>query len=205
MRRVWGMVVVALMAACQDSRSLGEDMQACAAGGLEPQERVQACDRWANANEQGSRVHAAALVWRAEAKEAAGDAVGALTDYDAALVTLPESGSALLGRGRLLLAAGDFAAAEETLHRAIAVNDSVIARDMLGGLALLRGDYEQALDYYNAVVEREGDDPMDVIGYYGRGVARLRMGDEEGRADIQRAEELSPTVRQHFEERGIRP
>jgi len=158
-----------------------------------------------DANEEGSRGYAFALLGRAHAKEAAGDIVGALADYDAALEIWPESGSGLLGRGRLLLETGNFAAAEQTLQRAIEVNDSVIARDMLGAHALLRGDFQEAHNYYDAVLEREGEDPMDVVGLYGRGVARLRMDNEEGRADIQRAEELSPTVRQHFEERGIRP
>lgn len=118
---------------------------------------------------------------------------------------MAENGFGLLGRGRLLLAAGDLVAAKETLHRAIEVNDSVIARDMLGAHALLRGDFQEAYDYCDSAPEREGSDPMDVVGLYGRGIARLRMGDEAGRADIERAEELSPTVRQHFEGRGIRP
>lgn len=177
----------------------------CSQGGVEPQDRVRACGRWVDAQEEGSRSYAAALLWRAHAKEAAGDVAGALADYDASLALWPDSGSGLLGRGRLLLEAGDFAAAEQTLQRAIQLNNSVIARDMLGSHALLRGDFQEAHDYYDAVLEREGDDPMDVVGLYGRGVARLRMGDEEGRVDIERAEELSPTVSQHFEERGIRP
>ena len=202
MKLIFGIVAAAL-ATCQGP-SPGESYAVCSQGVVEPQDRVRACDRWVDAQQEGSRGYAAALLWRAHAKESAGDIAGALADYDATLEIWPESGSGLLGRGRLLLETGNFAAAEQTLHRAIEVNDSVIARDMLGAHALLRGDFQEAHDYYDAVLEREGDDPMDVVGLYGRGAARLRMGDEAGRADIERAEELSPTVRQHFEERGIR-
>lgn len=205
MKRNWAFAALVLLAACQEPRSVVEDMKACDFGGVDAQQRVRACDRMVGVYDEGSRARAAALTSRADAKEAAGDPAGALADYNAALAIWPENGFGLLGRGRLLLAAGDLAAAKETLHRAIEVNDSVIARDMLGAHALLRGDFQEAYDYYDSALEREGSDPMDVVGLYGRGIARLRMGDEAGRADIERAEELSPTVRQHFEGRGIRP
>lgn len=205
MRCAWGIAPVLLLVACQEPRPIVEDLRMCDQGGVEPQQRVQACERWVDAHEEGSPGYASALIWRAQAKEAAGDAAGALADYDASLALWPDSGSGLLGRGRLLLAAGDFAAAQQTLHRAIEVHDSVIARDMLGAHALLRGDFQEAHDYYNAVLEREGDDPMDAVGYFGRGVARLRMGEEEGRADIERAERMSPRIRQEYEALGIRP
>lgn len=204
----WRLIVIAAVAliGCEETPSGEYISRACGGSGdFEVQERLRACDFMLTLYDEGSPGYASVLTTRARTKERSGDALGALADYDASLAIMPDLPGALLGRGRILLEAGDFDAAETTLHRSIEVHDSVIARDLLGAEAVRRGDYPAAFEYYNAVLEREGTDPMDAIGLYGRGVARLRMGDEAGRADIERAEQMSRTIRTHFEERGIRP
>jgi tetratricopeptide (TPR) repeat protein len=181
------------------------DPALCGRGRGEPEEEIRACDEMRRLFGEGNQGDSAVLSWRAQARERAGDAAGALADFNAALAIRPDLPGALLGRGRLLLEAGEFEAAQQTLQRSIELHDSVIARDLLGGQALLRGNHQAALEYYGAILEREGSDPMDVVGYYGRGVARLRSGDEQGREDIARAEELNPRVTEGFVERGINP
>lgn len=205
--RLLPLIVVAVaLAACGEPRSLAADDSACAGQGEhEPQERVRVCDRMLAFYEEGSPGRGATLAWRARAKERGGDPVGALADYDAALAINPNSGGALLGRGRLLLEAGDFGAAEQTLLRSIEVHDSGIARDLLGGEALIRGDYQEALVYYEAAMETDWAPGPNATALYGRGVARLRLGDEGGREDLALAIQTYPTIAESFEERGIRP
>lgn len=190
--------------ACAPSEA-AVDPALCGRGRGDPEQEIRACDEMRRLFGERNQGDSAVLSWRAQARERAGDTAGALADYNAALAIRPESPSALLARGRLLLEAGEFEAAQQTLQRSIELHDSVIARDLLGGQALLRGDHQAALEYYSAILDRDGSDPMDVVGYYGRGVSRLRLGDEQGRDDIARAEELNPRVTGGFEERGIRP
>jgi tetratricopeptide (TPR) repeat protein len=154
--------------------------------------------------EEGSRPYGATLSERGRVRERGGDFDGALADYTAALEIAPDLPGPLVGQGRLLIRAGDIERAEQSLRRAIELHDSGIARDLLGGLALLRGDYQEAFDFYQAMLDNPHPDD-DAIAYYGTGVARIRMGDEAGRADIQRAEQVYPGVNEGFEERGIRP
>jgi tetratricopeptide (TPR) repeat protein len=181
------------------------DAAQCGSGAGDPQEEIHACDEMRRLFGEGNRGDSSVLSWRAKARERAGDSAGALADYDAALEINPNSGGALLGRGRLLLEAGAFEAAERTLLRSIEVHDSGIARDLLGGQALLRGDYQEALNYYEAAMETDWAPGPNATALYGRGVARLRLGDEGGREDIALAIRTYPTIAESFEERGIRP
>jgi tetratricopeptide (TPR) repeat protein len=171
----------------------------CGSGRGEPSERVRACDLMLTSDSRG---YAAVVTWRAQAKEQNGDATGALRDYEDALRIWPDAPSALLGIGRLHLAQGDLAAAQPYLRRAIEAHDSGIASDMLAAHALQNGDAEMALREYEAWLVRH---PDNELALYGRGIARLRGGDEGGREDIARAEQISPRIRESFEERGIRP
>jgi tetratricopeptide (TPR) repeat protein len=57
--------------------------------------------------------------------------------------------------------------------------------------------FEQS-DYYKAVVdlgEAIALDPLDATSFYHRGLAKLKIGDASGKADIAKAEELNPQFR----------
>ena len=57
--------------------------------------------------------------------------------------------------------------------------------------------FEQS-DYYKAVVdlgEAIALDPLDATSFYHRGLAKLKIGDTSGKADIAKAEELNPEFR----------
>jgi|SRR6266567_4308617 len=57
--------------------------------------------------------------------------------------------------------------------------------------------FEQS-DYYKAVVdlgEAIALDPLDATSFYHRGLAKLKIGDTSGKADLAKAEELNPEFR----------
>jgi len=193
-------IVAALFAAlfstmCGASFSV-EDSIDCSRSATEAERRIEACNRQIDAIGPGG----ATLAWRGEAKEALGDLSGAQRDYEESLALAPELGGTLLGLGRVHLAQGDLASARRYLDRAIAENDSGIARDLLGSYALRQHDYPQALSWYEELLAREVDDP---IGLYGRGLARLGMGDDDGREDIALARAEWDRVDAHFGSHGL--
>jgi tetratricopeptide (TPR) repeat protein len=203
-----GLILVAtlVLAACEKQMSGSEMARACPGGDqFDPQESVRACNEMLEFYEEGSGGYGSVLTWRAKAKERTADVAGARQDYEAALEINPDNPTALLRMGGIFLDAGDLHNARTYLHRSIEVHDSGIARDLLGGNALLRGDYQEALKYYDELMETDWAPGPNATALYGRGVARLRLNDEGGRTDIQLAEETDPTVAERFQERGIRP
>jgi hypothetical protein len=71
---------------------------------------------------------------------------------------------------------------------------------MLGSYALRQRDYAEALSQYEDLLASQTDNP---IGFYGRGLARLSMGDERGREDIAHARAEWDGVDAHFGEQGL--
>jgi tetratricopeptide (TPR) repeat protein len=198
-----GLILVAtlVLAACEEQMSGSEMARACPGGGqLDPQESVRACNEMLEFYEEGTGGYGAVLTWRARAKERAGDVEGAEQDYEAALEINPDNGFALLGMGGILLDANELHRAETYLHRSIEVHGSGRAADMLGGYALQHDENELALKYYGDLLERV---PDHEIALFGRGVARLRLGDEGGRVDIENARAGYPHVDREFAERNI--
>ena len=191
--------VLAVMGAMCGVRPSEHDFVACSSA-TEPNRRVEACSRILAFCELNSDGCAATLAWRGEAKEALGDWAGAQRDYEESLAIAPELGGTLLGLGRVHLAQDDLASAERYLNRAIEVNDSGIGRDLLGGHALKRGDYEEALSRYEDLLASQPDNP---IGFFGRGLARLATGDERGHHDITHARAEWDGVDEHFGQRGL--
>lgn len=166
-----------------------------------PEEQVRACDEWLrHTSRDNPRARAVILTSRAEAKERGGEREAALHDFDAALELWEDAPTALLGAGRVHLAQGDYSGAEPYLRRSIHVHDSGIAADMFGAHFLQQGDNASALREYDALLARQ---PDNANGLYGRGVARIRTGDEAGREDIARARTLYDRIDRDFEERGI--
>lgn len=131
------------------------------------------------------------LIQAGEFRMAAGDGLGARTQFDRALSKEPGNGDALDGRARAAAALGDFPAAIADLDALIALQPSnaeayalrAAARrqsgDKAGGLA----DAEMAV----------GADPNSAVAYFERGAARAVTGDIDGaRFDWQQATALDP-------------
>jgi len=71
---------------------------------------------------------------------------------------------------------------------------------ILGSDALRQRDYAEALSQYEDLLASQTD---SAIGFYGRGLARLSMGDERGREDIALARAGWDGVDAHFGEQGL--
>ena len=129
---------------------------------------------------------------RGWARQAAGDAAGALADYDAALRAFPGYFVALTDRGVLRQSRGDLEGALADYDAAIAANprhcDAWFSR---GTARHARGDVAGALEDYDRAVSCAPDDPRYVNN---RGWARQAHGDLAGAAaDYTRALELTPS------------
>jgi tetratricopeptide (TPR) repeat protein len=199
MRLFLGLVAAMCVMACEAAEP-PVDLRLCGSRAGQASERLRACDEMLPLYEEGSRGYGAVLTWRAQAKESNDDVAGAQRDYEEALNIDPDNPSALLGLGGILLDAGDLTGAQRYLHRSIEVHESGRAADMLGGYALRHDENRAAFDYYDDLLDRV---PDHEIALYGRGVARLRLGDEGGRVDIEKARAGYPNVDREFAERGI--
>lgn len=198
--RIAGLLCVLLLAACGVLWP-SADIRMCMGRMGTPEEQVRACDEWLrHASHDEPRERSSILTSRAEARERGGDDEGALHDFNAALELWEDNPTALLGAGRIHLEQRDLQAAEPYLRRSIQVHDSGIASDMLGAYFLQQGDNADALREYDALLSRQPDNAM---GLYGRGVARLRDGDEVGQQDVARARALYDQIDRDFAERGI--
>jgi tetratricopeptide (TPR) repeat protein len=199
--RLWLFALIAIVAvACGERDPRVADRLCRGAATGSPEQQVRACDEVLRLIGDTPRARSAILSWRGEAKERAGDLDGALEDFKAALELWEDAPNALLGAGRVLLKQGDLSGAETYLRRSIHVHDSGIASDMLGAYFLQQGDNASARREYDALLSRQED---NVYGLYGRGVARLRAGDEGGQMDVARARTLYKLIDSDFEWRGI--
>lgn len=146
-------------------------------------ERVAACTTAAEDETNSPNVRSIALMQRGQMREQQGDVTAALTDYAGALTLNPDNPTALLRNARLLLNNGQPEAAEPLLQRAINVHGSGMANEMMGQIALERGDYSSAAAYFTASLEQA---PRADVSLAGRSRARQCMGDVEGaRADLE--------------------
>jgi tetratricopeptide (TPR) repeat protein len=66
-----------------------------------------------------------------------------------------------------------------------------------------KADYRAALIDYDAALRIN---PANAWALYGRGVARVRSGDiRRGNNDLQKANELDPSIPKAYEEIGVTP
>ena len=62
------------------------------------------------------------------------------------------------------------------------------------------GKYKKAIHDYDEALKLA---PKQASSLYGRGAARIKIGDEDGHSDIERAIQLSPDIANSFEEYGV--
>lgn len=143
-----------------------------------------------------------ALNNRGHALEEAGDADGALADYDRAVFAAPGSVQARLSRGTLLARAGRTPAAQADFEAALALDpDSAEAHNGLGNLKKAAGDAEGALRSYSRAIAAKPD-YADAL--YNRGLLRSETGDAPGaRRDFDAAIRIAPDNAAAWHNRGV--
>jgi tetratricopeptide (TPR) repeat protein len=131
---------------------------------------------------------------RAHERERAGDFIGAVSDYTAALALFPsnreELASVYSSRARLLQELGENKRALQDYKRAVDlhVSDAAPFNNRVNML-LKRRDYDRAIEQYSRGITIS---PEVSNLWSGRGTARLRNGDSEGAlADLNHARELA--------------
>ncbi|MEE4210316.1 MAG: tetratricopeptide repeat protein [Parvularcula sp.] len=120
-----------------------------------------------------------------------GDADAALKSYDAAIALNSSYADAYLWRSNLLLSEQRLTEASESLDEAYALDPlSPVVLYNKGFHLALRGEFDEARTYYNALLDLE---PASPLGYRGLADAARRQGDiAESARTWKRALEASP-------------
>ncbi len=145
-----------------------------------------------------------AYAQRAAAKQRQRDYEAALVDFDHAIAINPQLAPALAGRcwARVLLGADDLSQARTDAREATQIDPRLVDGQLCKGLLHLRdGEWAEARAAYEAALEVEPGNPAAL---FGRGVARRRSGDDEGRDDMNRARDFDDRVARTFEDLGVR-
>ncbi|MEZ5958165.1 MAG: tetratricopeptide repeat protein [Hyphomonadaceae bacterium] len=180
MRRIWlvGAVLAAALVACERTQEVSTSERCLAAE--EAEAKIEACTAAAQDQSLTPEQRSVAFSIRGGANDEAGDVTAALRDYGSALELDDENPAALLGRGRILLASGQLDAAEPVLQQVIALSDSGQAHELMGQIMVLRGEFSEAITFFNTALDRE---PRSASALAGRARAKQRLGDLEGAAN----------------------
>jgi len=127
----------------------------------------------------------------------------AIADYSSAIEIEPRMGLAYNNRALSRAIAGsDLVAAladSDQASKLLPLNLEV--RDTRGFIFLKLGDPALALNEYNAALTI---DPNRALSLYGRGLARIRMGDAAGKGDQEAALTINPEVANDFSIYGLK-
>ncbi|MBI4612650.1 MAG: tetratricopeptide repeat protein, partial [Planctomycetes bacterium] len=139
---------------------------------------------------------------RGLARQDQGDLVGAILDYDGAIVLRPDDARAYNNRGIARAAQGDLAGAILDYDRAIELKaDVALAYVNRGNARKAQGDPAGAILDYDRAIELGRD---FAEAYVTRGIARQAQGDVAGAIlDYDRAIELKPDLAGAYVNRGI--
>lgn len=186
MRSLWllGAALALALAACERSDGPVDLASACF-DAEEIQARIAACTTAAEDGSLPAELRSQALSTRAAAHHESGEVTAALRDYGGALELDSANPSALLGRARILIDSGQLDAAQPLVQRALNLNQSSEANEMMGQIALRRGQFAQAIEAFDIALQHE---PRRATALAARARARQRSGDTEGAAqDYNRA------------------
>jgi tetratricopeptide (TPR) repeat protein len=127
----------------------------------------------------------------------------AIADYSSAIEIDPRMGLAYNNRALSRAIAGsDLVAALSDSDQALKLLPlNLEVRDTRGFIYLKLGDPALALNEYNAALTI---DPNRALSLYGRGLARIRMGDAAGRGDQEAALTINPEVANDFAIYGLK-
>lgn len=146
---------------------------------------------------------AIAYARRGRAKQAIENIDGALEDFDAALRRDASLVDARSGRCWLSLQQErDLPRARTDSETAVAAAPQNVEAQLCRGILQLRGEeWVPARASFEAALEVEPGNP---VGLFGRGVARRRAGDNDGREDMNRARDFDRHIGEKFDEWGVR-
>ncbi|MEQ1818019.1 MAG: tetratricopeptide repeat protein [Terricaulis sp.] len=180
MRKIWlvGALAALALAAC-DRTEVVDDSERCLTA-RDAEAKIEACTAAAQNESLTSEQRSVAFSTRGDAQDEGGDVTAALRDYGSALELDAENPAALLGRGRILVASGQLDAAEPVLRRAIELHQSGEANDLVGQIMVRRGEFVEAITFFNAALNQE---PRSATALAGRARAKQRLGDTEGAAN----------------------
>ena len=127
----------------------------------------------------------------------------AIADYSSAIEIEPRLGLAYNNRALSRAIAGrDLVAALADSDQALKLLPlNLEVRDTRGFIYLKLGDPALALNEYNAAMTI---DPNRALSLYGRGLARIRMGDAAGKGDREAALTINPEVANDFAIYGLK-
>jgi tetratricopeptide (TPR) repeat protein len=180
MRRIWlvGAFVAVALGACERTEVV-DDSERCLTA-EESEAKIEACTIAAQNEALTPEQRSVAFSTRGDAHNEAGDVTAALRDFGSALELDGENPVALIGRGRILLASGQLDAAEPVLRRAIELNNSGQAHELIGQILLRRGEFSESISSFNAALNHE---PRSAIALAGRARAKQLLGDLDGAAN----------------------
>jgi tetratricopeptide (TPR) repeat protein len=181
MRSLWlvGAALALALAACERSDAPSDPIAACLSA-TDAEARIAACTSAVQAESAAPEQRSIAHSTRAGAYVERGDVTAALRDYEVALQLDEENPEALLGRARILLNSGQLDAAQPLLQRAINLSQAWQAHQMMGQIAVQRGEFAIAIIAFDAALERE---PRAAVSLAGRARAKQRSGDIGGATD----------------------
>jgi tetratricopeptide (TPR) repeat protein len=148
------------------------------------------------------RSNALAYAHRARSRQRQGDADGARADYDAAIRTNGALAEARAGRCWLnLREERDFEQARNDAEAAAAAEPGLVEAQLCRGVLQLRGgEWASAQASFEAALAVESGNP---IALFGRGVARRRSGDAQGREDMNLARDFDRRIGETFDDWGV--
>lgn len=146
---------------------------------------------------------ALAYAQRGLAKQRLQDNAGALSDFDDALRIDSSLVEARSGRCWLsLLQNQDLGRARTDAETAAAADPRDVQAQICRGVLQLRSEeWAGALTSFQAALDVEPGNPTAL---FGRGVARRRGGDGDGREDMNRARDFDGHIGEHFDDLGVR-
>jgi len=133
-----------------------------------------------------------------------GEYARAAADYSEVLKIDPRSVAAFNNRCLTNAVLGqDLPSAAADCQSALKLSpNDVYALTGLGLVALKQGQYERALQEYNAAL---AINPQAARAYYGRGIAKMKMGDTRGgQADIDTGKGMQPNIVAEFAIYGLK-
>ncbi|MBY0567779.1 MAG: tetratricopeptide repeat protein [Hyphomonadaceae bacterium] len=152
---------------------------------------------------EADRDMAIAYARRGRAKQAMDMIDEALGDFDAALNRDASLVDARAGRCWLSLQQErDLTRARSDAETAVAAAPNNVEAQLCRGILQLRGEeWTQAKSSFEAALEVEPGNP---VGLFGRGVARRRSGDSDGREDMNQARDFDRHIGERFDDWGVR-
>jgi tetratricopeptide (TPR) repeat protein len=114
---------------------------------------------------------------------------------------LLDVGTTLSNRCEARALAGDYTKALADCNQAIKLEpNETVPRSSRGFVYLKMAKFDEALSDFDAAVHLS---PQRPFALYGRGVAKLRKGDDSGHADMAAAKAILPTIDDDFVRSGI--